>query len=303
MKKIISLVLIVLTLSVTTVYAAEIPEERQLPRVVDRADILSSYEEAALTSLCDEISEEVQCDVAVVTVQSLGGKSAQAYADDFYDYNGYGMGYGDDEILLLLAMDEREWAFTTYGLAIRAIPNYAIDEIAEEIVPSLSSGDYYDAFARYVSLAEDYVSHYRANGSVLGFGGYSDYEGDGFYRDDDFYYDDEFYYSGDSSLTTSEKLGVSAVVAAIVALIIMMSIKSGMKTIRANNFATPYMVQGSLKLRESRDMFLYRNVTRTRRQTESSHHGGSRGGRMGGGGGSTHRSSSGRSHGGRSGRF
>ncbi len=296
MKKIISLILIVLTLSVTAVYAAEIPENRLLSRVVDRADILSSYEEASLTSLCDEISEEILCDVAVVTVPSLDGKSAQAYADDFYDYNGYGMGSGDDGILLLLAMDEREWAFTTYGLAIRAIPNYALDEIADDILPSLSSGDYYDAFAEYAELARDYVSYYSTNGSVLGFGGYSDYEDDGFYTDDEFYYGDE------SSLSTGEKVGVSAFIAAIIAFIVMMSMKSGMKTIRQNNLASHYVVPGSLNLRTSREMFLYRNVSRIRRESESSHHNGSRGGRIGGGGG-THISSSGRSHGGRSGRF
>ena len=37
----------------------------------------------------DEISEKQQCDVVVVTENSLDGKSAQDYADDFFDYNGY----------------------------------------------------------------------------------------------------------------------------------------------------------------------------------------------------------------------
>lgn len=302
MKKIISVIIIALTLFTTVVCAAEIPENRILPRVVDRADILSSYEEEYLTTLCDEISEEVQCDVAVVIVPSLEGKSAQAYADDFYDYNGCGMGSGDDGILLLLAMDEREWAFTTYGLAIRAIPNYAIDEIVDAILPSLSSGDYYDAFVEYAELARDYVEYYNENGSVLGFGGYSDYEDDQFHTDDGFYTDDEFYYGEESSLSMGEKVGVSAFIAAIIAFIVMMNMKSGMKTIRQNNLASSYVVPGSLNLRTSREMFLYRNVSRIRRQTESSSHSGSRGGRIGGGGG-THISSSGRSHGGRSGRF
>ena len=34
--------------------------------------------------------------LAVVTVNSLEGKTAEAYADDYYDYNGYGYGENDD---------------------------------------------------------------------------------------------------------------------------------------------------------------------------------------------------------------
>lgn len=69
-----------------------IPETRQLPRLVDRADLLSELEEEELEARLDEISERQQADVVVVTVNSLDGKSAQDYADDFYDYNGYGIG-------------------------------------------------------------------------------------------------------------------------------------------------------------------------------------------------------------------
>ena len=65
-----------------------IPETRQLPRLVDRADLLSELEEEELEARLDEISERQQADVVVVTVNSLDGKSAQDYADDFYDYNG-----------------------------------------------------------------------------------------------------------------------------------------------------------------------------------------------------------------------
>lgn len=60
-----------------------IPETRQLPRLVDRADLLSELEEEELEARLDEISERQQADVVVVTVNSLDGKSAQDYADDF----------------------------------------------------------------------------------------------------------------------------------------------------------------------------------------------------------------------------
>ena len=48
-----------------------IPETRQLPRLVDRADLLSELEEEELEARLDEISERQQADVVVVTVKSL----------------------------------------------------------------------------------------------------------------------------------------------------------------------------------------------------------------------------------------
>ncbi len=290
MKRIIVLFLAVcIFISVPSVLASSIPADRTLPRVVDRADILTDNEEEALLSKLNGISERIGCDVAAVTVNSLNGKSAQAYADDFYDYNGYGMGSGDHGVLFLIAMDEREWAFSTYGLAIDALPRYTLESIAYEIIPDLSDGDYYSAIALYADLAAKNIEHYTATGTVMG-GSY----GDNYYYDDDYYYDDGFYY--DDELTVGEKLMISLGLGAVVSLIIMLVMKSGMKTVRSNNFASPYIVDGSMSLTESRDLYLYRNVTRVRRENESSS---SRGG-MGGG---VHRSSSGRSHGGASGRF
>ncbi len=295
MKKIIVLFLtLCVFLSFPPVFASGIPADRTLPRVVDRADILSDYEEEALRSKLDGLSERIGCDIAAVTVNSLNGKSAQAYADDFYDYNGYGMGSGDHGVLFLIAMDEREWAFSTYGLAIDALPRYTLESIAYEIIPDLSGGDYYGAIALYADLSAKKIEYYIATGSVMG-GSYGDdyYYDDNYYYDDDFYYDDDYYYD---ELTVGEKFIVSIVVGTVVSLIIMLVMKSGMKTVRSNNFASPYIVDGSMNLTESRDLYLYRNVTRVRRETESSS---GRGG-MGGG---VHRSSSGRSHGGASGRF
>lgn len=72
----------------TDTSAEIVPEERILPRLADEADLLSSEEETALLENLDEISERQQCDVVVVTVNSLEGKTAEAYADDYFDYNG-----------------------------------------------------------------------------------------------------------------------------------------------------------------------------------------------------------------------
>ncbi len=111
-KKILSLIIVtfICISAVFPVYADKqtIPEERQKPLLVDDADILSDSEESKLLEKLTNISHDIDCEIAVVTVNSLEGKTAEAFADDYYDYNGYGAGAGDDGAILVLAMDNRK---------------------------------------------------------------------------------------------------------------------------------------------------------------------------------------------------
>ena len=68
----------------------------------------------------------------------------------------------------------------------------------------------------------------------------------------------------------------------LIALIVVLIMKAGMKTVRANNPANYYVRDGSMNVNFSRDIYLYSTVTRVRRSQESS---GSSGGSRGGSGG------------------
>ena len=81
--------------------------------------------------------------------------------------------------------------------------------------------------------------------------------------------------------------------------LVLWGLRSSMNTFRAQRNASSYIPAGSFHLTTRRDVFLYSNVSKVRRQSSSG--GGS--GRSRGGGSSVHRSSSGRRHGGRSGKF
>ena len=69
--------------------------------------------------------------------------------------------------------------------------------------------------------------------------------------------------------------------------------KSTMITVAMQHYAYNYAVNNSLRLDRSNDIFIYRNVTKTRRPEPSSS----------GGGSSIHTGSSGTSHGGGGGKF
>ena len=70
--------------------------------VVDNADLLTQTGENELSEKLQDISDELQFDVVVVTTNSTGSKTATEYADDYFDYNGYGRGSNNDGALFLV---------------------------------------------------------------------------------------------------------------------------------------------------------------------------------------------------------
>ena len=84
-------------------------------RLVDDADLLSTTEEEIIAAKLDEVSQKWSMDVVIVTVDSIGDAAPNAYADDYYDYNGYGFGANHDGILLLISMEERDLTISTTG--------------------------------------------------------------------------------------------------------------------------------------------------------------------------------------------
>ncbi len=82
-----------------------------------------------LTAKLGEISSRQKLDVVIVTENGLGGKSIRDFADDYFDYNGYGYGKGKDGILLLVDMDSRNYWMSTRGYAIDVFTDARIDYI------------------------------------------------------------------------------------------------------------------------------------------------------------------------------
>ena len=104
------------------------------PRLVDDAKLLTSYEKTELLSYLNEISEKHGMDIVIVTVNSLGGKSPRAFADEYYDHNGY----REDGVLLLVAMNSRDYWISTSGYGITAFTDAGIDYIADAFLTDLS---------------------------------------------------------------------------------------------------------------------------------------------------------------------
>ena len=283
MKKNVISLLLCLMLLLTIVL--NVSAESNLPMVIDSAGLLSGEERIELEDKAQALGTEYEMDVVILTVDSLGGKSAQDYADDYYDDNGYGYGENYSGILFLLAMEEREWYISTCGDAIYAVTDYGVEQLGETVLPFLSSGLYYEAFTTYLVLLPDYFDAYQDGRPI---DGHADNSGDYYHgeREEVVYYD---------SGRTHASFPIALIIGLVAATVTILIMRAGMNTKRPQRSAGVYLRGGSYHLRTHQDMFLYSRVHKVRRQENNS--GGN------GGGSSVHRSSGGRSHGGGGGRF
>ena len=223
----------------------------QMPRLVDAADLLTQNQEAELLDRLDRVSQELQVDVVIVTMESLGGYSADAVVEAYYDEYGFGFGPNRDGVLLLLSMAERDYRILSNGFAADAISMSDIDTIGDHIVDELSAGEYMEAFMEFTSLCVYEIEGAR-NGFPFAFG---------------------------KSLLIS--LGIGFAVAFIATGIM----RAQLRSVKTRTGAREYTVPGSMHLTHSADLFLYRTLDRRRKpQNNSSGSRGGGGGRNVGGG-------------------
>lgn len=242
--------------------------------VIDNADIIYDANEEQLEAKYKALSEAIGMDVVVVTTNTLDGKTPEAYADDYYDYNGY----ANDGCLFLVSMEDRDWHVSTKGYAITCITDYGIKVIEAECVSNLSSGDYVVAFNDFADLVQKFYTEAKTNKPY----------------DTNNKYTNEYGETIGSKATKENAKGVfiALIVALVIALVIISGVKKSYKPVQFNRSAGNYLVDGSLKITQSYEHFLYSNVSKTAKSDSSS-----------GGGSSTHTSSSGSTHGGGGGKF
>ena len=237
--------------------------------VFDEPDLLTDSEESELIAKLENICSQKQMEVVVAAFETIGDYSPMEYADDFYDYNGYGYGENRDGLILIVVMDTRDWWISTCGKAITTFTDAGIDYIGEQIVPYMADGDYYGAFSRFAEQCVAYIDQANAGDP----------------------YDTHNLPKDPFNAVTA--LVIAVVIGFIVGKIYTGSLKGQLKTVQAQRAAANYVKNGSMNVTNSRDFFLYRNVSKVARETSSSRSGGS----------STHTSSSGAAHGGGGGKF
>lgn len=214
--------------------------------LVDDGDILSDGEEKELLSRLDSFSEKNELDLVIVSVDTLDDEDLEDFANGFYESKGYGQGSDKDGMLLLLVMDTRDWCVSKNGYALTAFTDAGFDYIIEKIKSDLGDGSYAEAFADYVELCDDFVAQARTG---------SPYTANNLPKE---------------PFKVLPRLIVSVVIGFVIALIVTGGMKGQLKTVRSRSEATDYTKPGSFQVNESRDLFLYRNVSRREKVKEES---------------------------------
>lgn len=272
----ISAFLIILLTSAMMFAPAAFAAETNL---VDDAGLLSEADFEYVKNYIEDISESRQFDIVVVTTEGYSQSDITAFADDFFDYNGYGYGEGRDGVIFAIDMLGRQFVLTTSGSGIDAITDYGEEYIYDQLEGDIRAGDYRSAFTTGFADSVVYLLNEYEAGNV-----YDIPAGDGDY--DPGYTEPE-----ETKANMATLIGTSLIFGLIVGLFSSLRHKSALKTVRKQYQANNYARQGSLVLTAEKDRYLYTNVV-VRPKPEKPKNSGS------GGGTTVHTSSSGRSHGG-----
>ncbi|MBE6625671.1 MAG: TPM domain-containing protein [Ruminococcaceae bacterium] len=252
--------LICLTLVIPTVCTAT--AYNQPDYVTDNAGVLTKGEISSLCVKLEEISDRHSVSVAVFITDDMVDPDSgreftdiDEYAEYLFDNYSYGYGETDDGILFVISLGGRDWCVFAAGYGDTVMNSRGFDQVENEIIPYLSDGEYYRAFSHFGDVCDELITD-----------------------------------SYGSSVTSGKWILTCFIVGLVISIITVGIMASMNKSVRYGVSANSYIVNGSFSLTEKQDIFLYRNVMRTPRQTSES----SRGSRSGG-------SSSGRSS--RSGKF
>lgn len=241
------------------------PKVDESEKIYDFAHILSESEETALFLQISNYIEQNKMDMVVVTIDKNNKSSAMDYADDFYDYNYFGIGSTNDGILLLIDMDNRVVWISTTGEAQRIYDDNRIDRMLDVVQPKLTSGRYQLAVEEFIQYADQYVKMGVPN------------------TNKNTYIDK----NGEYKIPLKEFIPMGLFVGSIITIIIIVIGVMSHKNVKKATRAKYYLQKDSVKITEKNDMFVNSRTTSVRIDSDSY-----------GGGSSTHHSSSGTSHGG-----
>ncbi len=228
----------------------------------DAGRYLSRSEIASLTEQSREIYDRYGLRVMLKITYSTPGytseDSLRYYANTVFN-NTYS---GQDGLIFVVRMSDRYCRAVTKGRGEQIFSRAILDEVEEDVLPSLSRGDYYGAFSAYLKDISGLLARYEQG--------------------------ERFYGSGASGLKTRKEVLVEALpviggVSALVTAVVMGIIVSGMKNVKKQSGASDYITD--TRLTRKQDLYLYTTTTRTRIQSSSSGGGGGSGHFGGGGGG------------------
>lgn len=248
----------VITFSVANA-AVQLPDNpvtsKQVSAISDNCGLLTAADIDSLNQKIQRVEQAHKVKIAISFVKSTNGQDIITASDNMRNKlpsapNG--------KIVLLVSMDNRHYEMATDNTMMKIITTEdGIPYLKKQIEPALHSGNYVGACNNFVDGVDSLMAYYETNHTS-----YVDPEA----AEEDFLI----------------RAGASVVLALIAFFCIRSYLIRKMSNIRHAAEATDYLERNSVKLTDNRDMFLFQNISRTKK---SRNRGGSSGGHSGGGGG------------------
>ncbi|MDR0472060.1 MAG: TPM domain-containing protein [Treponema sp.] len=228
-------------------------------RVVDNAGLLNNGEIAALEEIAKNIAANYNFDLVILTVKDIGSASPEDYADDYFDYNGYGLGEDRDGCLFLQVTGSRDICFSTSGRGIKILTAAAYDKLDSAVDSYLKNEDPSGAYRAFFDTWEMFLA-LNLKGKNYNF----------FYR------------------YNIILVAIAWVISLLIGIVVVQSWKKQMDTVLVKEQADSFIIPGSLAFTQQTDSFLFSTVTKIARPKSTSlgnvTHTGSSGRKHGGGG-------------------
>jgi len=247
-------------------------------KIYDFSDILTDEEEQQLKTKIDKFIEDNNMDMVIVTdsFSYSSDRQNEVYADDFYDYNDFGLNIEYYSGVLLLRNTyslDPYYHMSTSGNAQLYFSDSRINYILDNIYDDIHSGNYYEGFSKWITYTDNYVKQGLPSTAS------------------------NYYLDNNGNMHRVKPkyhapLGIAFIAGLVVALTIVLIMVAKNKMVKKAYKAAEYLDQDSINITKREDTFLRSHTTS---YTVSSSSGG---GHHGGGGHSFHSGSSGFSHGG-----
>ena len=213
-------------------------------RVIDNAGLLNAEQKAYLEERIASVADKFNFDLVILTEKNTGISDPGEYADNFFDQS---LGANRDGSLFLHVTESRDYSFSLSGRGEKILNNTAFNKLEADTVKLLGDYKYFEAYRAFIHNWETFLT-LKAKG-----------------RNYNFFYQRNFVL-----------VIISWVLAILTGIYVVIVWKSKMNTALAQTRADAYTVPDSLIYKEKKDRFLYSNVTKTKRQTQSSSGGSSR---------------------------
>lgn len=252
-----SVIALLLTSSVTVFASGELFRDGKY--VQDPYGYMTQDETAQLESMAAALSETYRCGMYIAVVDDMFAYADYATYDAFEAateiYKGFNLGIGADKTgtLLILSMDDRDYALIAYGdFAHKAFTDYGKDCLSDIFLEEFAYDYWYEGFYGYLEKCDQMLQ-------MAAEGNYFDVDTDPDMREAGIF------------------IGIMiSLIGALIALIVCGIVSSTMKSVGLQRNAATYVEKDSLRMGRRIDMYTHTTESRQPINTESGS--GSRGG-------------------------